>query len=257
MTIEDYKPTDILKPFIKTYKIVESQEEVENRVLPNTSLAIAFRFKGQNTYHTDTEKIQLPTITFSGLRKSARLINYSRNTSTLIVLFKEIGASAFFKDSLHDFFENSISLYNIIHRHELTRIEELLNIAPNNSQRVLIVEEFLLGKLIHFKPDKLISGAVAKIQFHKGFIRIKKLADSLYISNDAFEKRFRNIVGSSPKQFASIVRMSSIINQKPTNLSLLEIAYDLGYYDQSHFIKDFKLFTGQTPVDFLKSKNFW
>lgn len=255
MKIENFIPTDILKPFIKTYTIIESREELENRVLPNTSVALAFRFKGENAFSTQTGKIDLPTITLSGLRKSARLISYSKNTSTLIVLFKECGASVFFKQ-LHELFERSVSLDSIIHPKELVLIDELLRTAHSNSQRLAIVEAFLSQKIIHYTPDSLISHAVAQIHLSKGFIRIKDLADTLYISTDAFEKRFRKVVGSSPKQFASIVRMSSIVSQK-SNQRLLNIAFDAGYYDQAHFNKDFKLFTGQTPTDFYKSASFW
>ncbi len=81
MKISDYIPTELLKPFIKTYRIIESQDELVNRVLPNTSFAIAFRFRGQISYINDTEKSVLPVTTFSGLRKSLRLINYAPKTA--------------------------------------------------------------------------------------------------------------------------------------------------------------------------------
>jgi hypothetical protein len=135
MTVTNFIPADILKPFIEAYRIIESQEELENRVLPNSSIVIAFRLKGQNSYRSETEKISLSGIAISGLRKSVRLINYSKNTSTLIVLFKECGASFFFKDPLCKLFETSISLDNIINPKEITLIENLLNEAQNNLQR--------------------------------------------------------------------------------------------------------------------------
>jgi AraC-like DNA-binding protein len=256
MIVQDFIPARILRPFIKTYRIIESQEGLTNRVLPNTSLALAFRLKGQNSYSTASGVSDLPGTTLSGLRKSVRLINYSKNASTLIVLFKECGASYFFKEPLHELFESSIPLDSIINPVELTLIEELLEAAQNNSQRVAIVDQFLTKKLAPFNPDKLVSEAVAKIHVAKGFIRIKELADTLCISNDAFEKRFRKIVGSSPKQFAAIARLSSIVRHEKKG-RLLDIAFDAGYYDQAHFNKDFKVFTGQTPTDFYKAPRFW
>lgn len=256
MTIEDFIPTDILKPFIKTYRIIESEETIENRVLPNTSIAVAFRLKGQTHYNTGAEKTGLPATAFSGLRKSVRLINYSKNTATLIVLFKDCGASVFFKEPLHELFEHSISLDNIINAGEIKIVEERLSEAENNLERIAIVEQFLLKRMNRYKTDNLILEAVTKINSAKGFVKIKELADALYISNDAFEKRFRKAVGSSPKQFASIVRISSVVHQKSYG-RLSDIAFDAGYYDQSHFIKDFKLFTGQTPSVFFSLPSFW
>lgn len=257
MKIEDFIPTESLQPFIKTFRIIESQMELANRVLPNTSLAIAFRFSGKNSYTTDTGESQLPQTTFSGLRKSARIINYTQNTSTLIVLFKECGATAFFKEPLHLLFEESIPLDCIINPSEIIIIEELLSTAQTNIQRVSVIEQFLTKRMNERKLDQLIAKAIEEINSAKGFLKIKELADHLHISHDAFEKRFRKIVGTTPKQFSSIVRMSSIIHHGKNNPTLLDILFEAGYYDQSHFNKDFKQFTGQTPTDFFKSDSFW
>lgn len=255
MNIDTHIPTELLKPFIKTYLIIESQDELINRVLPDTSLAIAFRYKGQVNYITDSSRNGLPRSVVSGLRKSVRLINYTKNTGNILVIFKEAGATAFFKEPLHELFEESIPLDNFIP--QVSIVEEQLAEAQNNHQRITIIEQFLLSKLYDPRPDKLIAAAIQKIHSAKGIIKIKELADTLYISQDAFEKRFRKIAGTSPKQFSSVVRMKSIINQRQYGQTLTEIAFDAGYFDQAHFNKDFKLFTGQTPSDFFKSPPSW
>lgn len=257
MKLEEYQPTELLKPFIKAYRIVESEDEITNRILPNTSFALAFRYKGQVSYKSDNKQELLPTSTISGLRKSVRLIHYIKDSATIIVLFKETGARAFFNEPLYELFEESISLDTFIKQHNIEIIEEQLAEAQNNIQRIAIVEQFLLSKLCSYTPDKLILTAVKIIHSTKGAIKIKELADTLYISNDAFEKRFRKVVGTSPKQFSSIIRMETIIQQKQPTENLLDIAFNAGYYDQPHFNKDFKLFTGQTPIEFYKSPNFW
>lgn len=257
MNTEEFVPAEILKPFIKAYRIIESNEETENRVLPNTSVTIAFRFRGQNHYNTGEGKIALPAMAFSGLRKSVRLINYSKDTATLIVLFKDTGAASFFKEPFHELFEQSVALDSIIHPRELASVNELLGEARDNVQRVAIIEQFLLKRLNLYQQDDLVSEAIRQINSARGFIKIKALSNTLYISNDAFEKRFRKITGSSPKQFASITRLSSIVFQGSSK-RLLDMALDAGYYDQAHFNKDFKLFTGHTPTTFFKGiAPFW
>jgi AraC-like DNA-binding protein len=257
MNIDVYIPTELLKPFIKGYRIIESQDELVNRVLPDTSLAIAFRYKGQVNYLTDNKNNNVPISAISGLRKSVRLINYSKDTATIIVLFKEAGATAFFKEPLHELFEESVSLDNFIQHRKISIIEEQLAEAQNNNQRIAIIEQFLLSILSGLKPDNLISAAIQKIYLTKGIIQIKELANTLYISHDAFEKRFRRTVGTTPKQFSSIIRMKSIISTRPKSQTLTNIAFDAGYFDQPHFNKNFKLFTGLTPTDFFKSSSFW
>jgi AraC-like DNA-binding protein len=252
MNINSYKPTELLRPFILTYIIVESQEKGVNRVLPDTSLVMAFRYKGRLSYTAGVIKNDLPSSSVSGLRKSLRLFNYSKGTGNLLILFKEAGAAAFFKTPLHTLFEESVSLDNFIPHQNLSIIEEQLAEAKNNSQRIDLIERFLLSELYNPEPDKLILSALKKIHSAKGIIKIKDLADTLYISQDAFEKRFRRIVGTSPKQFSSILRMKSITNSGQQKHTLTELAFDAGYFDQPHFNKDFRLFTGQTPTEFFK-----
>ena len=257
MKMEEYIPSALLRPFIKAYRIIESRDELVNRVVPNTSFAIAFRFKGQVSYVDDTGKTALPVTVFSGLRKSVRLINYAPQTAAIIVQFEETGVSAFFKHPLHELFEESVSLDTFFPRSEISIIEDRLAEAGNNGARIAIVEQFLYSKIIYNKPDKLVLEAVARIHSHNGIIKINDLAKSLYISNDAFEKRFRRIVGATPKQFSSIIKIKAIIDQTSKSSSFLDMALENGYYDQPHFNKDFKLFTGQTPTDFFKSPLYW
>jgi AraC-like DNA-binding protein len=257
MNIESHIPTASLRPFIKTYLIIESESELVNRVLPDTSLVLALRFKGQVNYITGKDAHALPTSAISGLRKSVRLINYLKETSTILIRFKETGATAFFKEPLHELFEESVSLDTFVTQQKLSILEEQLSEAKSNNQRVEIIDAFLLSKFYNPDPDKLIINAIQEIHSTNGRIKIKELADTFYISPDAFEKRFRKAAGASPKQFASIIRMKSLISQKKPFHSLTDMAFEGGYFDQSHFNKDFKLFTGQTPTEFLKAPSFW
>ncbi|WP_243732391.1 helix-turn-helix domain-containing protein [Pedobacter metabolipauper] len=264
-----YLPTEQLRPFIKTYRIIESQDELVNRVLPETSLAIAFRYKGQVNYITDyaadnfqitrnSSVIQsLPVAAISGLRTSVRLINYLKDTATIIIIFKEGGASAFFKDPLHELFGKSVTLDNFISVQKISIVEEQLAEANHNDQRIAIIEDFLLS-LYNPKTDKLISNAIQKIYSTNGLIQMKTLADHSCSSQDAFEKRFRKFIGTSPKQFSSIVRMKSVISNPERQIqNFTETAFKAGYFDQSHFNKDFKRFTGLSPTDFFKSSTYW
>jgi len=256
MNVKNFAPASVLKPFIKGYRIIECNEAQHNNVLPNTSVALAFRLKGRNAYGMQADNTILPAMVLSGLRKSGRAIHYAAQTATLVVLFEEAGASVFFTQPLHELFEQSIALGNIIAAGEINQVEDLLAAADTDVQKIAVIEQFLLSRLRSPKSDALIREAVTRINTAKGIVRIKELTKDLFISNDAFEKRFRKIVGASPKQFASIVRMSAIVRQQPYE-RLLDIAFDAGYYDQAHFNKDFKLFTGQTPTEFYKNPLFW
>jgi AraC-like DNA-binding protein len=257
MNIHTILPSALLRPFIRSYLVIESDGPFVNRLLPDTSLVIAFRFKGQTNDVRDHVTDALPMSVISGLRKAARTVSYANNTGNILVLFKEAGASAFFKEPLHELFGLSLSLDHFIPQQKITDVEEQLAGAADHNQRINIVEQFLFSRLYRSKPDQLILLAIQKVQATKGIIKIKELADTLYLSQDAFEKRFRRIAGTSPKQFAAIVRMKFITSQRLGNQLLSDLAYDSGYFDQPHFNKEFKLFTGQTPTDFFNAPPLW
>jgi len=257
MLINFQTPTALLKPFIRNYVIIESGEGAANRVLPDTSLVMAFRYKGEVAYVSGGSKNQLPLSVISGLRKSARLINYSQNAGAILVIFKEAAGSAFFKEPIHELFGDSVPLYNFINKQKLSIIEEQLAEADNNTRRIALIEAFLLSQLQNHNSDKLVMAAVQNIRLNNGSDKIKDVANTLYISQDAFEKRFRKVTGASPKQFSSIIRMKSLIDAGKQDQTLTELAYNSGYFDQAHFNKDFRLFTGQTPTDFFRSPVFW
>jgi AraC-like DNA-binding protein len=257
MNIDARTPTKALSPFIKTFLIIESQDERINKVMPDTSLVMAFRFKGSVSYLTNGTKKDLSPFVVSGLRKSGRHIHYSKDAGNILVIFKEAGANAFLTEPLHELAEDSISLDNFFGFQNLSSLEDHLAEAMNNTQRINVIEQFLLSKLYYRKPDALILAALERIRLANGIIKIKDLADTLCISQDAFEKRFRRTVGISPKQFSYIVRMRYIISLGVKKQTLTETAFHAGYYDQPHFNKDFKLFTGQSPSEFLKAPVFW
>lgn len=257
MNIETHLPAAPLRPFISKYLIIECQDELVNRIFPDTSLVMAFRFRGTTSYLNNHDQNKLPAIAMSGLRKSGRLVNYAENSGNILVIFKEAGASALVKEPLHELFDESIPLSDLSGYNDLSLIEDQLSATTSNRQRIQRVEQFLLSKLHDHKTDNLIATALEKIRQAKGIIRIKDLANILCISQDAFEKRFRRAVGVSPKQFSFIVRMKAIIGNGLKEHSLAETAFNAGYFDQPHFNKDFKLFTGQTPTEFLRSPARW
>jgi AraC-like DNA-binding protein len=134
----------------------------------------------------------------------------------------------------------------------VNEVEEKLAAVSTDKQRIKLVEQFLISQLKDIKTDKLIVEAVKLIYQTNGTIRIKDLNEKLFISQSPFEKRFRKVVGTTAKKFASIVRFNAVLNNLHDTKSLTEICYENNFFDQAHFIKDFKHFTGDTPENFKR-----
>lgn len=258
MIAERYIPVPELSPFIKTFMIIESADGMENKLLPDTSLVMAFRIRGRLTQlEDDTSLTELPLSTLTGIKKSARVIRYGQDAATLLAIFEEGGAGAFFEEPLHELWGMSLPLADLVSQGMLSRVEEQLAAAGNNLQRVSIIEQFLLSRLMPVNRDQRILEAVQKIKLAHGNLQISKLPKELYMSQDSFEKKFRRIIGTSPKQYARIIRFRNLIFSRSASNRLTDLAHTSGYFDQAHFIKDFRTFTGQAPGDFFKNSRFW
>jgi AraC-like DNA-binding protein len=229
-------------------------EDVTYKVLPDTGVVIGFQYKGRLFRINDGDAIALSTSGISGLVDHHRSFRNLPDTGTILVFFKEAGAAPFFRQPLHEIFRESVTLENFILRSELLCLEEQLIEAPTNPERIARLEKFLIGRMALGEPDKLVLAALALIHKSKGNIRIKDLAQQLHTSQSPLEKRFRAAVGASPKKFASIVRLKNLLQRYPKTGSLTELGYEAGFYDQAHFIKEFKAFTGDTPENYFRKQ---
>ena len=254
MKFNTYIPCDILKPFVKSFAVQETTEENTYKVLPDTGLVIGFQYKGKLSRLQNETETPLSISGVSGLADHSRTFKNSPDIGTVLIFFKEAGATQFFRQPLHELFRESVSLDNFMLRSELLCLEEQLAEAMTDTQRIASVEHFLISRMTNTEPDKLVLAALALIHKSKGNIRIKELTEQLFISQSPLEKRFRQALGASPKKFASIVRLKNVIQQYDSVNSLTELGYETGFYDQAHFIKEFKTFTGDTPEKYFSDK---
>jgi AraC-like DNA-binding protein len=248
-----YSPSDSLKPYIKHFAVSENEYEQIYKIVPDTSIVLGFQYKGNLSYLENTNETPLAKSGVSGLRDSFRIFKNSPHIGTVLVFFTETGAAHFFKQPLHELFRESISLDNFMFQSELLILEEQLCEVYTDAERIEVVERFLLARVRLVEPDKMVLAALALIHKSKGTIRITELMEQLHTSQSPLEKRFRQAVGTSPKKFASIVRLKHAIQQRSSKNSLTELSYELGFYDQAHFIKEFKTFTGETPENYFSS----
>ncbi len=112
-----------------------------------------------------------------------------------------------------------------------------------------LVEEFLLLKVYALKKDLPFDLAMLELIKQNGNIPMERVASLACLSLRQFERVSRDRIGIPPKLFARLTRFSSAyrIRESDPSLSWTDIAYECGYFDQMHFIRDFKEFAGVTP----------
>lgn len=252
MKFDKHLPTDRLKPYIKFFVVSEDELESEYKVFPSSGLVIGFQYKGQLATVKDNTENKLTTAGITGISDGYKIFKNSADIGTILVFFTEIGFTHFASHPANELFNLSLSLDDIFDKSKVKEVEEKLTIATTDKQRIKVVEQFFVSQLKDIETDKLIVEAVKLIYQSNGTIRIKELNEKLFISQSPFEKRFRKVVGTTAKKFASIVRFNAVLENLNETKSLTEICYENNFFDQAHFIKDFKQFTGDTPENFKR-----
>lgn len=125
-------------------------------------------------------------------------------------------------------------------------------------ERIKILSQVLIDLVDNsLVPIVWLDNAIASIYRCNGNISVNELVIASGLSNRHFSRVFSEIVGVPPKYFCKVIQLNSIfevINTSDTN-NLLQLALEYGYYDQAHFINDFKKLIGDSPERFLMSKD--
>jgi len=249
LKVHQFVPSDLLKPFVSRILVTESEGDLTRQLLPGTAPVMALRVKGAIYLNNNDSSLGFG---ITGMSKVARPVHYTSGSAVLLVLFNEGGATAFINTPLNEFSGLTADLDNVFPPEQVQWLEESLAMVQTHTARVAAVEAFLWSQLKRNAKDPIVSKAVDIIKSTSGNYKIKELAAALNINIDSFEKRFRSQVGISPKNFSSIIRIRSVINTYQPHQNLSSVSQETGFFDQAHFIRDFKAFTGESPGRFFK-----
>ncbi len=160
---------------------------------------------------------------------------------------------------LHD---TLFSLDSFFKASEIDEITSRLREPTSIEEKFEALESFLLQRIGVLDIDPRLPYAIAALKLQQHY-RIDELSEALCLSSRGLLKLFKKHVGISPAYYKKIARFnqaaSSMLNRP--GLPLTQIASECGYYDQAHFIKDFREFGGISPSGFLqlraKSSDFY
>jgi AraC-like DNA-binding protein len=136
-------------------------------------------------------------------------------------------------------------------------LEERMMTAGTNTERFGIISDFLLKRVSAARSkDHPVLTAIKDMTMAPGKQRVRNLAETYNISPRQFERKFREYSGMPPKLYTRIARFQRAVRSYGTNAhgTLTGLALDCGYYDQSHFIRDFKTFSGYHPGQYFAGK---
>lgn len=141
-------------------------------------------------------------------------------------------------------------------RSDIRSLELQLTQLSETRHQIACVEPFLMKVLRQWKePEDLLTRAISLIEKSSGRISIRALASALGTSNRQLERRFSHRLGLTPKALCRIIRFRQVkvLLESAHTATGGALACAAGYYDQTHFIHEFRSFTGQTPGCYKKA----
>lgn len=255
------EPIEILKKYIKNYFIVETNNYVDflpkERVFPIGNATLVFHYGSPSKFKTKNQSEYIESnLVICGQQTNYYDLSLSGKTGMIIIVFKPHGVRSFFNFPAIELLNKNLSLSDLI-KGETTKLEGILFNFQNNKQRITHIENFLIRRLIQNRDFVRVEHAVKMIENSKGQIKTQDIAQELCLGIKQFERIFSNHVGLNPKKFLSIIRFQNVLQMKREfkELDMYQLAFDNGYYDQSHFNHDFKSLTGLTPRTFFNKDN--
>ncbi len=258
MKYNEIIPGNRLRQYVKCYYIYESETNVafEDTVFPSGCVEIIFNL-GTGKWQTAAGGgfVTTPSIELWGqIIRPLPVKSIGKNAMLGIRFFPH--AAAYFLNDDVELFNNQVVDFSSISGNAVNVLYSKLLETFTWSKRIELVEGFLLERLSlsesKLRKVAMVSDVMKEIQQDDFFDNIENVASRYGITSRYLQKLFLQYSGLTPKLYSKINRFQNslrLVNKK--DASLTSIAYDCGYFDQSHFIREFKSFTGFTPSGYL------
>jgi len=258
MSIKTANPTFVLQPYIKQYWCIENVlpdgEKHLQRIIPS-GLAELSLYIGNRPKVIGSKKDFENNFILSGQQQEFYDLQIEKDLSVFSIVFQPQGLMTFFHFPLIELCNKSVPLKYLNRNLEQEILPRITN-EPSFEKRIQIIERYFcdLLKEEHNKYNfARIDHTIKTIRQTQGKISINNLASETCLCRKQFERKFSELIGITPKKYLKIVRFQSALYLKSRNknLNITELAYELGYYDQAHFISEFKRLTGFTPKQYF------
>lgn len=261
MFYQKFQPAPYLRPFVECYFVWESAAapggELSVESPPTGFGSMVFNY-GEG-YRVSTERhrdLVVPTAFLSGQSTRSYRLDLSGRIGMAGVVFRPAGISSLFRLPMYEFSDERVALTDVLGA-EMNLLAERIAEAHDPEARATELERFLNGRFLKTSPVADRTDYAANVIVDRfGIVSVGELLDDVCLSRRQFERQFLHRVGVSPKYYARIRRVGYVCAQLAARRWQVPDWHDLifraGYYDQSHFIKDFTEFIGKSPSLYVK-----
>ena len=258
MNYQTFEPHNELKPLVKCFWTLDVAAEAgagKQRIVPDGCIELAFVLADKIRRHTtDNNFVVQPDAMVLGQFTEPFYIEPTGVVKTFAVRFYPYGFANFSPVSLADLANKETPIHLIFADTEALKLQQDIVNSSHVTERIDIIESFLFNQLNNAVTlDKVVEGTVNALFATRGNASITSILNKNLSQRRQLERNFRKQIGISPKQLGKVIRLQAslklLLNAGGGNMT--SIAYENDYFDQSHFIRDFKELTGTTPGEFL------
>lgn len=256
MLIRTCKPTVLLSPFVDYFWYLECSNPVNNWELsfPDGSTDIVIDLHEERVCMADASNRQflLDSTLICGPHSKYFFINHTNESSVIGIHFKPGGVFPFVGfplDKLH----NSLLSMNTIWGNRAGDLRDELLETTSIEERFRILEKRLMEFAVKpLSSHPAVQYALNKLEDSTHSVGVSSVIEDIGISHRRFIEIFKKETGYTPKHYSRIRRFQEVLLliNKTRDIDWVNIAISCGYYDQAHFIKDFKAFSGLNPGNY-------
>ena len=241
MAYQEFQPHPILKPYIDAYWLSQGDrpEPVRQRIYPDGCIDIILNLGGEFLTDSGVLKMKSHSAYLVGTMTRYKDTVMQSDTVLIGIRFKPLGFTAFFKfPSLHEITEKTIDFNNKL----------LPEIHRCDSETIFLLNKFFCDRFS--VRDHSLFGVIETINRKNGIISIEEVAKKHFTTGRQLERKFRQYLGISPKEYANFMRYRyafRLIKKKSLDKNLLDIALDSGFYDHAHLTNEVKKYSGLLP----------
>lgn len=245
-------PSPLLAPYVRHYWLLKAVGDGDSlaRTVPTGMTNLMFH-RGNRMFSVQ-EGVYHSRAFVNGHDRTFADLRYEGQVNMISVVFHPAGLRAFFPLPVDRLAGLRLTAGDLEDR-EFARLEQSLASTESDDACILLIEQFLLKRLTQLAAHNLKRIEASIRLINTGSADVTSLADTACLSTKQFNRVFAEYVGSNPKEFMRTIRFQRALhllaNRPQTPLTAL--AYECGYYDQAHMIKEFKALSGYTPGEYL------
>ncbi|MEO6904308.1 MAG: AraC family transcriptional regulator [Bacteroidia bacterium] len=256
------EPSKLLKNEVIKYILTEGDvvdcQFWSTLMVPTRTEFICFNLnENKQLAYTNNKEFVINECSIAGLHTKPLTLQFSGKFKLLGIQLRSTVTYEIFNTPMKHLSNSSVSLQDLI-GNEANNLQDLIleneNSIPDTIQTI---EKFFI-KLLNSKQSThpSVLNALQLIEGSKGKKRISEIAKDIHTTERTLERNFLNHVGVPPKIYLGIYRVSSFLQYMSMNKNApSKTFYDFGYFDQSHFIREFKKFAGKCPAQYFNDCN--